>query len=77
MPPLITTVRQQGSSSVTTLPNEIVRRLGIGVGSTLAWVEDGLGGFRVSPFAAETEQAVELHEGIMKNYDAVFRALAK
>lgn len=77
MPALITTVRQQGSSAVTTLPNEIVRRLGIGVGSTLAWVEDGLGGFRVSPFVAETEQAVELHEGIMKKYDAVFRALAK
>jgi len=77
VPALITTVRQQGSSAVTTLPNEIVRRLGISVGATLAWVEDGFGGFRVSPFAPETGPAVELHEAIMEKYDAVFRALAK
>ena len=77
MPALTTTVRQQGSSAVTTIPPEIVRRLGIEAGTTLAWVEDGLGGFRVSPFSEETAKAVELHEEIMNKYDAVFRALAK
>ena len=77
MPALTTTVRQQGSSAVTTVPPEIVRRLGIEAGTTLAWVEDGLGGFRVSPFSEETAKAVELHEEIMNKYDAAFRALAK
>ena len=75
MPALTTTVRQQGSSAITTVPPEIVRRLGIEAGTTLAWVEDGLGGFRISPFSEETARAVQLHEEVMSKYDAVFRAL--
>jgi len=54
-----------------------MRRLGIAAGTTLAWVEDGFGGFRVSPFSADTAKAVEIHEAVMIKYDAVFRALAK
>jgi putative addiction module antidote len=77
MPALTTTVRQQGSSTVTTVPSEIVRRLGLSAGTTLAWVEDGLGGFRVSAFSEETARAVEIHEAVMNKYDSVFRALAK
>lgn len=77
MAALVTTVRQQGSSTVTTVPSEVVRRLGLAAGTTLAWVEDGLGGFRVSPFSPETAKAVEIHESIMNKYDSVFRALAK
>ena len=77
MPALTTTVRQQGSSAVTTVPPEIVRRLGIAAGTTLAWVEDGFGGFRVSPFSADTAKAVEIHEAVMNKYDPAFRKLAK
>jgi putative addiction module antidote len=77
MSALTTTIRQQGSSAVTTVPPEIMRRLGIAPGAALAWIEDGLGGFRVTPFSAETAKAVEIHEKVMKKYDAVFRALAK
>jgi putative addiction module antidote len=77
MPAITTTVRQQGSSAITTVPPEIVRRLGIAAGTTLAWVEDGFGGFRVTPFSEETANAVEIHEAVMNKYDAVFRALAK
>ena len=74
---LTITVRQQGNSIVTTLPAEIVRRLALDVGAELTWVEDGLGGFRVSPMGADTAKAVELHETIMQKFDAAFRALAK
>lgn len=77
MPALTTTIRQQGASVVTTIPNEIVRRLGIAQGATLAWVEDGLGGFRVSPFSEQTATAVQIHEAVMQEYAEVFRALAK
>ena len=77
MAALTTTVRQQGSSTVTTVPSEIVRRLGLSPGTVLTWVEDGLGGFRVSPLSPETEKAVAIHERVMNKYDAVFRALAK
>jgi len=74
---LTTIVRQQGNSAVTTVPGEIVRRLAIGVGTELTWIEDGLGGFRVTPTGPDTAKAIELHEAIMKKYDSVFRALAK
>jgi putative addiction module antidote len=77
MSALTTTIRQQGSSAVTTVPAEIMRRLGIAPGTTIAWTEDGLGGFRVTAFSAETAKAVEIHEKVMNKYDAVFRALAK
>ena len=39
--------------------------------------KNGLGGFRVTPFSEETAKAVEIHEKVMNEYDAVFRSLAK
>lgn len=77
MPILSSTVRQQGNSTVTTIPAELVRRLGIEPGSDLTWVEDGLGGFRVALANSGTPKIVELHEEVMRKYDSVFRALAK
>lgn len=74
---LITTIRQQGNSAVTTVPAEIIRRLGIGIGSDLNWVEIGFGAFRVSPAGPDTAKAVKLHDDILQKYDSVFRALAK
>lgn len=74
---LTTVVRQQGNSAVTTVPAEVIRRLAIDVGAELSWVEDGLGGFRVTPVGPDTAKAVEVHEEMMKKYDSVFRALAR
>lgn len=74
---LVTKLRSQGASTITTIPSEIIRRLGIEDGDDIAWVEDGFGGFRVSPFSADTAAAVEQHEAIMSKFDSVFRALAK
>lgn len=74
---LTSKTRAQGASLVTTVPAEVVRRLGIPEGEELAWIEDGMGGFRVVRHAAETSEALEAHEKIMAEYDAVFRALAK
>lgn len=74
---LISKTRAQGASLVTTLPAEVVRRLGIPAGQELAWIEDGMGGFRVVAHAPETAAALEAHEQIMAEYDGVFRALAK
>lgn len=77
VPVLISKTREQGASVVTTLPAEVTRRLGISPGQELEWIEDGMGGFRVALHTAETEAALEAHEQIMTEYDAVFRALAK
>lgn len=76
MPLLISKTRPQGASVVTTLPAEVVRRLGIRPAQELAWIEDGAGGFRVVPHAAETASAVQAHDQIMAEYDSVFRALS-
>lgn len=77
MPTLTSKTREQGASIVTTLPAEVVRRLGIPAGQELAWIEDGLGGFRVVPYTAELAEAMEAHEAIMEEYDSVFRKLAE
>lgn len=74
---LTSKTRAQGASIVTTLPAEVVRRLGIPAGQELDWIEDGMGGFRVVPHTPELAEAMDVHEAIMEEYDAVFRELAK
>jgi len=69
--------RTQGASIVTTLPAEVVRRLGIPAGQELDWIEDGMGGFRVVPHSPELAEALDVHTAIMAEYDSVFRELAK
>jgi putative addiction module antidote len=69
--------RAQGASVVTTLPAEVVRRLGIPPGEELDWIEDGMGGFRVVPHTPELAEALDAHKAIMAEYDSVFRELAK
>lgn len=77
MATLTTKTRGQGSSVVTTLPGEVVRRLGIGPGETLTWVEDGMGGFHVSPRGPQDERFLDANERMMARYAAVFRKLAE
>lgn len=74
---LTSKTRAQGASVVTTLPAEVVRRLGIPAGQELEWIEDGLGGFRVVPHTPELSEALDAHEEIMAEYDSVFRKLAE
>jgi len=69
--------RAQGASVVTTVPAEVVRRLGIPAGQELEWIEDGMGGFRVVLKSEGLSEALEAHEGIMAEYDSVFRELAR
>lgn len=77
MPPLTSKTRSQGASIVTTLPAEVVRRLGLPPGQELEWIEDGLGGFRVVPHTPELEETLAAHESIMNEFDSVFRRLAR
>ncbi len=77
MSTLSSTTRAQGASLVTTVPAEVVRRLGIPPGQRLDWIEDGLGGFRVVPHSEDLTEATRAHEEIMAEYDGVFRELAK
>ena len=73
----VSKTRAQGASVVTMLPAEVARRLSVTPGQELEWIEDGMGGFRVVPHTPETAEALVVHERIMAEYDAVFRALAK
>jgi len=77
MSTLTSRTRAQGASLVTTLPSEVVRRLGLPAGQELHWIEDGLGGFRIVPHSDDLAEAMEAHEAIMAEYDSVFRELAK
>jgi bifunctional DNA-binding transcriptional regulator/antitoxin component of YhaV-PrlF toxin-antitoxin module len=69
--------RSEGAEIVTTLPLEIIRRLGIEAGDELTWVEDGMGGFRVLPHSPHLQHVVEIHERAMQKYDDAFRKLAE
>ncbi len=77
MATLTTKTRAQGSSVVTTLPSEVVRRLGINAGEALSWVEDGMGGFHVSPHGPDVERFLDANERMMSRYSSVFRKLAE
>lgn len=74
---LTSRTRAQGASVVTTVPAEVVRRLGIPAGQELEWIEDGMGGYRVVPKSTALSEALDAHEDIMAEYDSVFRELAK
>src|SRR5262249_22222610 len=76
MPVLVSKTRVQGASVVTTLPSEVVRRLAIPVGQELAWIEDGLGGFRAIIHTSESDIADDAHVQIMREYDGAFRRMA-
>jgi len=74
---LTSRIRAQGASDITTIPAEVVRRIGASAGQELAWIEDGMGGFRVVHHTPELAKALAAHEAIMAEYDSVFRELAK
>ena len=46
---LVSETRAQRASVATTLPAEVARGLSVTPGQKLAWIEDGMGGFRVVP----------------------------
>jgi putative addiction module antidote len=69
--------RMQGGSIVTSVPNEVVRRLGASPGDSLYWIEDSAGQFVVTTVDPETMKALEVHEEIAAQYREVFKALAE
>jgi len=74
---LTSKARPQGGSVSTTIPTEAARRMGLNAGSDLFWVEDGMGGYHVSPSNPERIAMLQAHEEIMDQYRDVFAALAK
>ena len=74
---LTSNTRVQGGSIVTSIPNEVARRLGATAGSELYWVEDGAGRFVVTTVDPETLEALKHHEEVVAQYREVFQALAE
>ena len=77
MPVLTSKARSQGGSVSTTIPTEATRRMGVNPGDELFWVEDGEGGYRVSPSNPARAAMLRAHAEIMDEYRDVFAALAK
>lgn len=69
--------RMQGGSIVTSIPNEVARRLGASPGDSLFWTEDSAGRFMVTTIDPETMKTLEIHEEIAAQYREVFKALAE
>ncbi len=77
MPILTSKARAQGGSVSTTIPTEAARRMGIRSGDDLFWVEDGMGGYHVTPTSPERAAMLKAHEEVMNEYRDLFAALAK
>ena len=74
---LTSKARTQGGSLSTTIPTEVSRRMGVSAGDELFWVEDGMGGYRVTASSPERAAMLRAHAEIMDEYRDVFAALAK
>jgi antitoxin component of MazEF toxin-antitoxin module len=74
---LTSRTRSQGGSIVTTLPAEVVRRLGLSPETALHWQEIRPGVFEVMAVNPETLATLEAHEEVIAAYRDVFAALAK
>lgn len=69
--------RVQGGSVTTTVPAEAARKMGLRPGQDLFWVEDGRGGYHVTPGRPDIREVMEAHEAVLEEYEDVFRALAE
>jgi bifunctional DNA-binding transcriptional regulator/antitoxin component of YhaV-PrlF toxin-antitoxin module len=69
--------RQQGGSITTTIPTEVTRKMGLRPGEELFWVEDGSGGYHVTPTRPGIRNILEAHEDVLTEYRDVFKALAE
>ena len=74
---LTTKTRIQGGSIITSIPNEVARRLGATPGDPLYWIEDGAGRFVVTTVDPETLEALNHHDEVVTQYREVFQALAE
>ncbi len=74
---LTSLTRVQGGSIVTSIPNEVARRLGVSPGASLHWIEDGAGRFVVTTVDPATLEALTLHEEVVAQYREVFQSLAE
>lgn len=74
---LTSKTQAQGGSITTSIPSEVLRRLGIKPGDDLYWVEDGSGSYHVTPFNPEAQDALAAFEAVADQYKEVFKALAE
>ena len=74
---LTSNTRVQGGSIVTSIPNEVARRLGANPGDALYWIEDGAGRFVVTTVDPPTLEALKHHEELIAQYREVFQTLAE
>ena len=62
---------------MVTLPQEVVRELGVRAGDALDLIQVGPGEFRVSRHDSMTVAALKAHERIVAEYRDAFRDLAQ
>lgn len=77
MPILTSRVRADGESVSTSLPVEVVRRMGIVPGDELLWVKDGDGRYHVTSSDPRRVEMLRVHDEIVEEHAEAFRKLAK
>ena len=69
--------RQQGGSTIPTLPAEVARRLALAPGQELYWREIRPGEWAVTALDPTQADALEAHERVVDRYRHVFTRLAE
>lgn len=74
---LTSKMRARGDAVSTTVPTEARRRMGLNPGDELYWVENGAGGYHVSPVNPQRAAMLRAHAEVMAEYRDIFAALAE
>ncbi|MGH7441269.1 MAG: AbrB/MazE/SpoVT family DNA-binding domain-containing protein [bacterium] len=70
-------VRKLGNSLGVVLPKEVVRQLHADDGDSLFLIEDGQGGYRLTPYDPDFEKKMTKAEDIIGRYKNALRVLSK
>jgi putative addiction module antidote len=70
-------VRKVGNSLGVVLPKEVIQRLNTGEGEALFLIEDGDGGYQLTPYDPNFEKRMAKAEDIIKRYRNTLHVLAK
>ena len=70
-------VRKLGNSLGVVLPKEVIHQLDAEDGDSLFLIEDGQGGYRITPYDPDFEKKMAQAESIIGRYKNALRVLSK
>jgi antitoxin component of MazEF toxin-antitoxin module len=70
-------LRATGGSVTTTIPSDVVERMGVAAGQSIVWVDEGDGTFRVGRADGVQQHMLDAAEEVIAKYRPVFARLGR